>query len=84
MALAMGMTPLHARVVSHTRRVVNGGGSSQIGPGTTVGVVEESFHACPPFLVDLGIVVLGRELHQSLGHDEGIIASLSIEGQGGR
>ena len=44
-------------------RAINSGGPSRIGPWTTIGEVEESFHACSPLLVELGITVLGRELH---------------------
>ena len=77
-----GMALLRIHLVPCSRRTIDGGGPSRIGSWTTVGIVKESLHACSLVLVDLGVTVLGRELHQSLGHDEGIMASLSIGGQG--
>ena len=82
MALAVRMALLRVRLVPYSRRTIDGGGPSRIGPWTTVGVVEESFHSHSPVLVDLGVAVLGRELHQSLGHDKSVVASLHVGGQG--
>ena len=81
LALTTGMGPRRARLTPGSRRAINCGGPSRIGPWTTIGVVEESFHACSPLLVDLGIAVLGWELHQSLCRDEGVVASLQVRRQ---
>ena len=77
-ALIAGMSPWRARWTPGSRRAVDSGGPSRIGPWTTIGVVEESFHACSPSFVDLGITVAGREMHQSLGRDKGVVMSLRI------
>ena len=78
MALTAGMSRRRARLAPGSRRAVDSGGPSRIGPWTTVGVVEESFHARSPRVVDLGIAVVGRELHQSLGRDKGVMACLRV------
>ena len=82
MALATGMAPLHARLVPCSCRTTDSGGPSRIGFWSTVSVVEESFHVCSKVLVDLGVAVLVRELHPSLGRDKSVVASLRIGGQG--
>ena len=81
LALTTGVTLRRARLVPSSRRTVDTGGPSQIGPWTSI---EESLHACSPLLVDLGITVLGRELHQGLGCDKSVVASLRVGRQGSR
>ena len=52
LTLTVRMNPWRACFTPGSRSAVNGGGPSQVGPWTTVGVVEESFHARSPLLVD--------------------------------
>ena len=58
--------------------IVDGGSLSGFNPRTTIGEVEEPLHSSPPFLVDLGITVGWRELHQGLGSDQSVMASLRV------
>ena len=81
LALAAWLALLLARLLSYCFRTVDGGGSSHIGPETTVGEFEERLHTGPPFMVDLGIVVLWWKLHQDLGREKSAVASLGVEGQ---
>ena len=77
-AFTPGENPGLPRSIPLDIRAVDGGSVSRLVPGASVGEVEKALDTGPPLLVDLGVVGARGELHQSLGGDEGVVASLCV------